>query len=167
MQSRQLVLAVFGVAAMLAGGSFMFGSPRITLVNDAVWVDYPQRLGVAGLVAAAGAALVAAALSRRAPRILCAILALACALAGLDRLVYRLETGAGGLISHGLFGATRLAWGEITRVESGPDVVVVWGSGDAQIRVGTASFKPEQRAALDLAIARRVREREPGAGNQQ
>ena len=160
-------MAVFGMATILTGGYFMMGAPRITLVNDAVRVDYPRRLGIAGLVAAAGAALVATALPRRGPRVAVGVVAVAGLLVAVDRLVYRLEAGASGLISHGVLGATRLAWGDVTRVESGPEVVVVWGPGDAQIRVGTASFKPEQRAVLDRAIARRVREGKPGAGNQQ
>lgn len=73
-------------------------------------------------------------------------------------LSYRLEATADGLVSRGLLGTTRIAWREVSRVEQGPDVIVVWGAGDSQIRIGTSGFRPEQRASLDRTMTRRLRE---------
>ena len=33
---------------------------------------------------------------------------------------------------------------------------MIWGRGDAQIRVDTANFQGDQRAALERALARRI-----------
>ena len=40
----------------------------------------------------------------------------------------------------------------------GPDVLVIWGHGDAQVRVDTSRFAGDQRAALERALARRIME---------
>ncbi len=161
MNRTQQVTAALGVAAIGVGALFALGGPRITLTNAAVRIDYPWSHGAGALTVAVGLAVVAAAVPRRAARLLFGLLASAALLASLERLAYHLDTDEAGLVSYGLTGTTTVRWAQVTRVESGPSVVVVWGFGDTQIRVDTSGFKAEQRAILDRAIARRVREGKP------
>jgi hypothetical protein len=44
----------------------------------------------------------------------------------------------------------------VTHVDRGTEALVVWGIGDAQIRIDTARFQGDQRAALERALARRI-----------
>jgi hypothetical protein len=75
---------------------------------------------------------------------------------GGARLRYRLDIQPEGLNSRELTGSTLVPWGEVTHVDRGTEALVVWGRGDAQIRVDTASFEGDQRAALERALARRI-----------
>ena len=49
-----------------------------------------------------------------------------------------------------------MPWGEVTHVDRGTEALVIWGHGETQIRVDTASFEGDQRAALERALARRI-----------
>jgi hypothetical protein len=161
MNRTQLAAASIGLAAISAGAFFALDGPRITLTNAAVRIDYPWPYGAGALAVAVGLALVAAAVPRRAARLVLGLLALAVFLASIERLAYHLDTDEAGLVSYRLTGRTSVRWAQVSRVESGPSIVVVWGFGDTQIRVDTSGFKPEQRAILDRVIARRVREGKP------
>jgi len=72
--------------------------------------------------------------------------------------VYRVDADQAGLASRGLFGRTRIPWGEVAGVDGDAGQVVVTGKAQNKIRVDTADFRPDQRATLDRTIARRVRE---------
>jgi hypothetical protein len=158
MPGKRLLLVGSGVLAIAGGAWASFGSPRITLVNAGLLIEYPWRQGAGGLAAALGLALVALAVPVRWARITTAVLALGAAVLGLDRLTYRLQADDRGLVSRNWLGPTVVSWADVTRVQSGPEVVVVWGNGDAQVRVDTSHFEPQQRASLDRTISRRVRE---------
>jgi Bacterial PH domain len=131
-------------------------SPRLTLLNAALRVDYGWAVGAAALAAALLLVGAAVLVPRRWARAALAIGAVLIAGVGGARLRYRLEVQPAGLDSRGLTGSTTLPWAEITHVDRGTEALVVWGRGDAQIRVDTASFAGDQRAALERALARRI-----------
>jgi hypothetical protein len=148
-------------AAILAGGlaPFAFRPPRYTLLNTSLRVDYPWW--VAAAAAGATLALLAAAAAVR-PRMARWAIGAVAAFAGLltaSRLAYRLEAGPDALVAREWTGATALPWNEVTRVDRGPERLVVWGKGDAQVRVDTSGFREDQRASLERTIARRVSSR--------
>ena len=142
-------------------------SPRLTLLNAALRVDYGWAVGAAAL----GAALLLGASGVLAPRGWVRAIAMAAALAigtlGAARLRYQLEVQPDGLRSRGLGGSTTLPWGEVTHVDRGTEALVVWGTGDAQIRIDTARFQGDQRAALERALARRIVESTTAAVNNR
>jgi hypothetical protein len=133
-------------------------SPRLTLLNAALRVDYAWMVGAAALAAAvflmAGAVLGPS----RWLKAGLVVAALSIGALGGARLRYRLEVQPEGLSSRGLTGATMLAWSDVTHVDRGTEALVVWGRGDEQIRIDTASFEGGQRAALERALARRILE---------
>jgi hypothetical protein len=131
-------------------------SPRLTLFNAALRIDYGWAVGAAALGAAVLLASAAALAPRRWAR--AALVAGAVVIAGVGgaRLRYRLDIQPDGLNSRELTGSTLVPWGEVTHVDRGTEALVVWGRGDAQIRVDTASFEGDQRAALERALARRI-----------
>jgi hypothetical protein len=150
---------VGGAAAIVAGAVFAFGAPRLTLVNAGLRIDYPQTQAVAGAAMAAGAALLALGLRQRWAQVGCAAVALAALGLAAERLSYRLELDGRGLVSRQWGARTAVAWADVKRVENGPARVVVWGGPDTRLAVNTSSFRPDQRAVLDRAIARRVMEK--------
>jgi hypothetical protein len=75
---------------------------------------------------------------------------------GSARLRYRLDVQPDGLNSRELTGSTLVPWGEVTHVDRGTEALVIWGRGETQIRVDTASFAGDPRAALERALARRI-----------
>ena len=131
-------------------------SPRLTLLNAALRIDYSWVVGTAALAAALLLAAAAALVPRRWARAVLVVGAVAVAGVGSARLRYRLDIEPDGLNSRELTGTTLVPWGEVTHVDRGTEALVVWGRGDAQIRVDTASFEGDQRAALERALARRI-----------
>jgi hypothetical protein len=131
-------------------------SPRLTLLNAALRIDYGWAVGAAAL----GAAVLLAAAATIAPRrwAQAALVLFSVTVAGVGgaRLRYRLEIQPDGLNSRELTGSTLVPWGEVTHVDRGTEALVIWGRGDTQIRVDTASFEGDQRAALERALARRI-----------
>jgi hypothetical protein len=131
-------------------------SPRLTLLNAALRIDYGWVVGTAALAAALLLAAAAALVPRPWARAVLVVGAVAVAGVGSARLRYRLDIEPDGLNSRELTGTTLVPWGEVTHVDRGTEALVVWGRGDAQIRVDTASFEGDQRAALERALARRI-----------
>jgi hypothetical protein len=131
-------------------------SPRLTLLNAALRIDYGWAVGAAAL----GVALLLGGAAALAPRrwARAALVAGAVVIAGLGsaRLRYRLDIQPEGLNSRELTGSTLVPWGEVTHVDRGTEALVIWGHGETQIRVDTASFEGDQRAALERALARRI-----------
>jgi hypothetical protein len=157
MSTRARWFSVFALAlAAAAVLPVALRSPRLTLLNAALRVDYAWMVGAAALAAAvflmAGAFLAPARWAKAA----LAIGVAAFVSVGGERLRYRLEVQPEGLSSRGLTAATILPWGEVTHVDRGTEALVVWGRGDEQIRIDTASFEGGQRAALERALARRI-----------
>jgi hypothetical protein len=131
-------------------------SPRLTLLNAALRIDYGWVVGTAALAAALLLAAAGALVPRPWARAVLVVGAVAVAGVGSARLRYRLDIEPDGLNSRELTGTTLVPWGEVTHVDRGTEALVVWGRGDAQIRVDTASFEGDQRAALERALARRI-----------
>jgi hypothetical protein len=131
-------------------------SPRLTLLNAALRIDYGWVVGAATLAAAVLLAAAAAIAPRRWAQAALALFAVAVAGVGGARLRYRLEIQPAGLNSRELTGSTLVPWGEVTHVDRGTEALVIWGRGETQIRVDTASFEGDQRAALERALARRI-----------
>ena len=131
-------------------------SPRLTLLNAALRIDYGWVVGTAALAAALLLAAAAALVPRPWARAVLVVGAVAVAGVGSARLRYRLDIEPDGLNSRELTGTTLVPWGEVTHVDRGTEALIVWGRGDAQIRVDTASFEGDQRAALERALARRI-----------
>jgi hypothetical protein len=150
---------IAGAATVVAGAIFAFGAPRLTLLNAGFRVDYPHGRAMAAALAAAGAALLALGLRPRWARACCAAVAVAALAVAAQRISYRLEVDGRGVVSRQWGGRTAVAWSDVSRVESGPARIVVWGGPETRLAVDTSSFRSDQRAALDRAIARRVMER--------
>jgi hypothetical protein len=156
--ARRLLTAAIGLGLLAAGGWRSLATPRLTLVNTGLRIDYPWPQALALLAAALGLGLLAWAVTRPWLRWTAVAAALAVATAAGARLAYRLEADRGGIQDRGLLGSTRLEWKDVQRVTPGPALLLLWGAGDTQVRIDTGGFNPEQRAMLERSIARRVRE---------
>src|SRR3954469_12040858 len=148
MRARWSSALLLGIAAA-AVLPVALRSPRLTLLNAALRVDYGWAAGAGALLAALLLATSAAVAPRRWVRATAVALALMVAGMAGTRLRYRLEVQPEGLSSRGLTGSTTLPWAEVTHVDRGTEALVIWGRGDAQIRVDTGSFHGDQRAALE------------------
>jgi len=148
--------ALAAAAMSLAVLPFALRPPRLTLLNAALRVDYGWAAGAAAVLSALLLMAVAVAAPRRWVRAVVAGAAALAALLGASRLRYRLETRPDALYARDLMGATAVAWADVTHVDRGPDILVVWGRGDDQVRVDTSRFQGDQRAALERALARRI-----------
>lgn len=158
MTRRRLAFIVCGAALALAAAVASRSAPRLTLLNTGIRVEYPRPAAIAGFGIAMGVALAAAAAPRRWLKLALVGAAVLAAAAAAGRLRYRLDAGPQGLVSRGLLGTTTVAWRDVSRLETGPEILVVWGQGDAQIRVVTSDFLPDHRATLERTIARHVDE---------
>jgi len=157
MSTRARWISAFGLGlAAAAVLPVALRSPRLTLLNAALRIDYGWVVGTAALAAALLLAAAAALVPRPWARAVLVVGAVAVAGVGSARLRYRLDIEPDGLNSRELTGTTLVPWGEVTHVDRGTEALVVWGRGDAQIRVDTASFEGDQRAALERALARRI-----------
>lgn len=144
---------------LLAGGSVLgFGGPRLTLVNTGLRIQYPGTRALGLLGASVGLGLLAWAAPRAWMRWIAVVGAAATAAAGAGRALYRLDAAEEGIADRRLLGSTGVAWSEVRRVDAGADLILVWGPGDAQVRVETWGLTPDQRAMLDRTISRHVRE---------
>jgi hypothetical protein len=152
---------IAGAGAAAAGAVFAFGAPRLTLVNAGLRIEYPHTQAAAAAVMAAGAALIAFGLRPRWARAAGLVLAVAAVAVAAQRISYRLELDGRGVVSRQWGDETAVAWSDVSRIESGAARIVVWGGNDRRLAVDTSSFRPDQRAALDRAIARRVMEKRP------
>lgn len=158
MTRTRLAVIVAGAALTAAAAVASRGAPHLTLLNTGIRVEYPRPPAIAGLGIAVGTALAAAAAPRRWMRLTLAGAAVLAAAAAVGRLRYRLDAGPQTLVSRGLFDETAIAWRDVSRLETGPEVLVVWGQADAQIRIVTSDFLPDHRATLERTIARHVGE---------
>ena len=155
--SRHWLLRATGLAIALAGLAFAIGLPRLVLTNATLRVEYPPLHALGALATMAGLALLAAAL-RGAARWIVAVLALGAALGAIDLARYRVEVGDAAFECRQLLGTVRLAWGEVTRVDSDADRMILEGAGK-RIEVPTGRFDAQQRASLERAVSRRLQAR--------
>jgi hypothetical protein len=146
------------VLLVLAAGltPLAFRAPRLTLLNTALRVDFAWAVAAAALVGGAFLAAAAWLAPRRWARTGLAAVAVLAVAFGATRVRYRLEVRREGLYARDLAGSTGVPWEEVTHVDRGTEALVVWGRGDVQIRVDTARFEGDQRAALERALARRI-----------
>jgi hypothetical protein len=160
--NRTRLLIGLASVGVIVGVVLGVGAPRLTLLNAGLRIDYPAIQAVGRLLAGASLGLAAYAVARRWMMVLLALAALVAVGAGARRVADRMDAGSDDVALRGLFGTTRLPWATVTRVDTGPAVIVIWGPGDAQIRLETGAFKAEQRAVLERTISRRVRENTQG-----
>jgi hypothetical protein len=154
----RLLIGAGGSLLVAFGLFFAFAVPRLTLVNASLVLRYPIASSAGLLVAATGLAIAGLALRVRVLRVIILTMGLCVLLWGVDRYLFQLEAGTSGLSQDGLFGRTTVAWVDVKRVEPGSSIIVVWGKGDAQIRVSTDSLAADDRAVVERTIARHVRE---------
>ena len=158
MTRRSAALALAGAVALLLGLWGALGSPRLTLSNTGLGIDYPILRTLALLAAAAAVAGLAFFLPRRALGVAALVAVTGFSILGLHRLAYRLEVGPVGLSVRDLRGSRRLAWHGVTQVEPEAHSLLLRGRGGERVDIDTSGFTAEQRASLERTVARRVRE---------
>jgi hypothetical protein len=151
-------LIVLGLALVGAGMFFSVGPPDLVLLNTSLRLQYPWSRGGGALVAVAGLLVFAGTMTKLAVRLLCGVLGIGALLVSLHLLRYQLEATDAGLVSRGVLDSTAIGWNEVRKVERIGDSILITGPGEASITVDTTDFEPEQRASLERAISRRVRE---------
>jgi len=155
--SARTLVALLG-AVIAAGLAWLSaGPPQLTLLNTALVVDYPWLRGVSALACAAVVVLAAVVVPHTRARWGGLIFALLPLAVGLQLLLYRVEAADAGLRTRGLFGRHTLAWREVRSLRLGAESVTVEGPA-AAVRIDTADFSADQRAALARSLARRVNE---------
>src|SRR5262245_50441795 len=150
------------VAALCLGLLLMVGAgaysatreARFTWSNTGLFVDYPGAAWGGALAAGLGAALAAAACSRFA-RIAAALVAAATLAYGLHLSRFRVAIEDAGASERGLVQTTSIPWSQVSRVENGSRLIVVWGLGEDHVRIDAGGFPPEERARLERTLARR------------
>jgi hypothetical protein len=153
---KTLLSAVLALVLGVPGALLAIGPPRLTLLNAALRIDHPLQHGLGALLVCAGLVVLVVLVGRPWARFGLGALAAAALFVAADRLGYALEIDDAGLAASSLLGRSVVSWREVSRVETGAAAVVVWGGPERQIRVDTSAFRPEQRATLERAIARRV-----------
>lgn len=156
--AERRALQVLLLTGMAAGAGLAFVPPRITLVNAAMRIEYAWTAWAGALIAAGCAATLCALFRPRIARAAFGGAALAGVVLALARLSYDIEAGPEALRSRRLVGRTALPWREVTRVASETGAIDVWAADGRHVRIDTGQFRADQRAALDRAVSRRVRE---------
>jgi hypothetical protein len=155
---RLAALALAGLAALLLGLWGAWGAPRLTLSNAGIGIDYPAVRTVALFAAAAVAAGLAFVLPRRVTGVAALVVVTGFSILGLHRLAYRLLVGPAGLSVRDLRGSRRLAWRDVTKADPEAHVLLLEGRGGERVSIETSGFTAQQRATLERAVARHVRE---------
>jgi hypothetical protein len=156
-RARIALVALGSVAALVAGFGALRALPRLTLANAGIRLDYPASALWLGLLAAAGAASVAFILAARPLRIGAAIAAAALLLVAVDRAAFRIDLDDVGLRLRRPLSSARVEWRDVTKVDSGAEVVTLATRSGSSVMLEVGSLTSEQRASLDRAIARRLR----------
>jgi hypothetical protein len=148
-----------GVALVLVagGGLLSMGPPRLTAVNAGLEIEYPWPRAAGAALAAVGGFLFVVAQKSFWARLAGSVFATTALAAAIHLGVYRIQADDQGLLARGLLGSTRVAWREVKTVNASPGLLQVTGSGTV-VKVDTTDYRPEQRAALDRTVARRLRE---------
>jgi Bacterial PH domain len=154
----RLLLLALGLGLVIGGAWASAGIPRLTLLNAALRIDHPWRHGAGAAACAAGVAMLAASVSGTTLRRIGFILALGPLLLSIHLLAWRLEIAAAGLSFRGLLGTTRVAWPDVARIDLEARAIVVEAKGGERVRIDTANFAPDQRAAVERTLARHVQE---------
>lgn len=156
-RAARTLVAALGVVIAVGLAWLSAGPPRLTLLNTALVVDYHWLRGASALACAGVVALAAWVAPQARVRLVGLVVALLPLAVGLHLLLYRVEAADSGLSTRGLGGGHTLAWREVASLRLGALSLTVEGAG-AEIRIDTADFSAEQRAALERSLARRVNE---------
>ncbi len=156
MTLRRAALAA-ALATLVGGLLVAWGPLRAVWLNAGLRIDYPWPRGASALVAAGGAGGLAALARPGALRLLAAAVSIVLGLLGAGLLLYRLEALDEGLVERRLLGTVRLAWSDVTGVQTEPEALLVAGAA-TRVRIDTTQLSPDQRASLERTIARRLRE---------
>ena len=142
----------------VALGVLSFGSPRSVWLNDGFHASHPPSRWIFALVAATGACVLALTLRSRLAQ--AAGLLVAAAFTGLSLLVglWRLDVTADRISVRTLWGTTLVRWADVARLDTERDRVVVWPRAGKPLLVDMGTLAPADRAPLERAVARRVRE---------
>jgi hypothetical protein len=149
---------LIGAAVFIAGALLSAGPPELTLRNDSLRIDYALAHAGGALLAAAGAGFAAWYAPRRALRLVFASVAVLATGVSIHLAAYRVEVGADEIRTSGLFDSGRIAWTNVTRVDAGPGVIIVFEGTAARVHIDTTDYRPEQRASLERTLTRRARE---------
>jgi hypothetical protein len=152
------VLAAVALLVVAFGGWLSVGEPRLTMVNAGIEVTYPWPRGAGALLVALGLAALAGSTPKAWSRILAGGLAALSLWVGLHLLTYRLDTNDSGIRSRAHLVESEMAWKDVVDVGLEPTVVVVAGRDERRIFIDTTDYTPDQRAALNRTIARRITE---------
>jgi hypothetical protein len=156
-RAARSIVAVLGVLAAAGLAWLSAGPPRLTLLNTALVVDYPWLRGGSALACAVVLGLAAVVAPQARARWIGLVFTLLPLGVGLHLLLYRVEAADAGLRTRGLGGGHTLAWREVSSLRLAAASLTVEGGG-ATLRIDTADFSAEQRAALERSLARRVNE---------
>jgi hypothetical protein len=154
---------VAGLVALLAGGASLRGLPRLTLANTGMRIDHSATTVLLALLAAGGAAVLAYALRARPLRLGASLLAAAFLLVALDLWAYRIDIDDRGLSARLPLSSRHLEWRDVTKVDAEADHLTLLSQKGESLSVTTRALSPEQRASLERAIARRLRDAPPAA----
>jgi hypothetical protein len=155
MRKARRALLALGSILLLAGVLWPTAAPRLTLYDVGLRLDYPLRTLAGPLLAALGFTALAAASPRGGLRLALALLVPLALAPGVERLAWRVEADAAGIRQGELFGSEQLAWSQVTAVHSGRELRLARQDG-SELRLPLAPLTPQQRAALERTIARRV-----------
>ncbi len=157
MKARDAALILAAIVTVL-GLYLALGPPRVLWLNTGLRIEYEWTRGAAALLAAAGVAGLAVGVRKTPARVLLAGLAAAVAAFGAYRLAYRVEAVEDALRLRTLLGATVVPWATISRVDITPDALTVTRGKGPIWSIPTRDLTPDQRAAFERTVARRVRE---------
>lgn len=150
-------LAAAGLALAAAGLWQATRPAALTLSNSGLSAAYPPAAAWGALAAAAGLALVLAALPPGRLRLLPVVPALLFVLLAGERACYRIEAGRETLSVRGLGGREQVPWKAVEAVQPEEDGLRV-RAGQLELRLRLGPLDPAERPSLERTIARRVRE---------
>jgi hypothetical protein len=146
------LLLVSAVAAI----AYVVCPARLTASNAGLTVDCARPSAVVlGVAVLALAGLGVSTLDRRV-RVLAVALALLLLAGMADLLSYRVTAGREALSVRRALAQTDLPWSEITRSRPLGDSLAITDTRGRNLRIGLARLSPEQRAALERVLARRI-----------
>jgi hypothetical protein len=110
------------------------------------------------VIAAAGASVLALTLRSTRARVPAFVVAAAFSAYALFLGLWRLDVTADRVSLRTLWGTRVVQWAEVARLDTERARVVVWPRAGQPLVIDTAMLTPTDRAPLERAVARRVRE---------
>jgi hypothetical protein len=150
-------LGVPGLVA-IAVGTLAFGAPRGVWQNDGFHAAHSPTQWVFAVIAAAGASVLALTLRSTRARVPAFLVAAAFSAYALVLGLWQLDVTADRVSLRTLWGTRVVQWAEVARLDTERARVVVWPRAGQPLVIDTAVLTPTDRAPLERAVARRVRE---------